>query len=58
MGGRAMREMIQMVLLICRLDPFCGFALAAALLAVPVIVIGAMGAFFPIEADEFEEDAA
>lgn len=53
-----MREMMQMVLLICRLDPFCGFALAAALLAVPVIVIGAADAFFPIEADEFEEDAA
>lgn len=53
-----MREMMQMILVLCRMDPVWGMALVAAILAVPVIVIGAMGAFFPIEADEFEEDAA
>lgn len=50
--------MMHTIWMLCRLDPAWGIVLCVMMLAVPVIVIGAAGAFFPIEADEFEEDAA
>ena len=53
-----MREMMDTILMLCRLDPAWGMAFVSALLAVPVIVTGAAGAFFPEDVDELEEGAA
>ena len=50
--------MMHTIWMLCRLDPAWGVLLGAVVLAVPVIVIGAASAFFPIEVDELGEETA